>query len=318
MLSSKSNNRGRAFEFITISTLEEEISKVRGVVVKKDSSFEATKRAWESIGLNLQNDLKKAAKSAVELILELEPMILEDDNDKIELFIQKDSRGEKGDVRDVIILRKDVQWEIGLSLKHNHFAVKHSRLSHSLDFGEKWFGISCSPKYWEDVTPIFDYLAEEKIKGTLWSDIPNKDENIYFPLLNAFMDELKRSIKSNPEIPRKMVEYLLGEYDFYKVVSVDSKRITQIFTFNLKGTLNKPSRTNQPSVSIPIANLPTRLIYMDFKPEKKNTIEMYMDEGWQFSFRIHNASSKVEPSLKFDIQTVGMPTSIISIDCIWK
>ena len=52
----------------------------------------------------------------------------------------------------------------------------------------------------------------------------------------------------------------------------------------------------------------------DFKPESKNTIELYMNEGWQFSFRIHNASTIVEPSLKFDIQIEGMPTSIISIN----
>ena len=43
-----------------------------------------------------------------------------------------------------------------------------------------------------------------------------------------------------------------------------------------------------------------------------------MDEGWQFTFRIHNASTLVEPSLKFDIQIVGMPTAIITINCIWE
>lgn len=41
-------------------------------------------------------------------------------------------------------------------------------------------------------------------------------------------------------------------------------------------------------------------------------------EDWQFSFRIHNASTKVETSLKFDIQIIGMPTTIVSIDCRWK
>ena len=114
------------------------------------------------------------------------------------------------------------------------------------------------------------------------------------------------------------VSPLATSYDFYKVVSVDAKRITQIFTFNLRGTLNQASKTTQPETSIPIAKLPTRIIDIDFKPKKKNTIEMFMDEGWQFSFRIHNASSKVEPSLKFDVQIVGMPTTIISINCIWK
>ena len=45
---------------------------------------------------------------------------------------------------------------------------------------------------------------------------------------------------------------------------------------------------------------------------------MYLDGGWQFSFRIHNASTLVETSLKFDIQIIKMPDAIISIECPWK
>ena len=47
-------------------------------------------------------------------------------------------------------------------------------------------------------------------------------------------------------------------------------------------------------------------------------MNIYLDEGWQFSFRIHNASTYVENSLKFDIQIVWMPTSIISIESKWN
>ena len=245
-------------------------------------------------------------------------MILDDGNDKLGLLVQQDSQGEKGDVRDIIIIRRNVKWEIGLSLKHNHYAVKHSRLSRTIDFGEKWFNMPCSQQYWDEVNPLFDYLDKEKKKGTNWRELPDKENDIYVPLLNAFKDEVKRCYELNSEVPRRMVEYLLGEYDFYKVVSVDSKNITQIFTFNLRGTLNQSSKTTDPTTIIPVVNLPTRIIDIDFKPGKNNTIEMFMDEGWQFSFRIHNASTIVEPSLKFDIQIVGMPTTIITINCIWK
>lgn len=317
-MSRKSNDQGRAFEFITLIILEKEISKVRDTIIIKNSSYDATKRAWESIDEGLQVDLKKAAIAAVESIFDLEPMILEDGNDKLELLVQQDSQGEKGDVRDILIVRRNVKWEIGLSLKHNHFAVKHSRLSKTIDFGKKWFSIPCSQKYWDEVNPLFDYLAKEKTKGTKWHELPDKENDVYVPLLNSFKDEVERSYESNPELPKRMVEYLLGEYDFYKVVSVDARKITQIFTFNLRGTLNQASKTTQPETEIPIAKLPTRIIKIDFKPKKKNTIEMFMDEGWQFSFRIHNASSKVEPSLKFDVQIVGMPTTIITINCMWK
>lgn len=149
-------------------------------------------------------------------------------------------------MRDIVISRKDVQWEIGLSIKHNHFAVKHSRLAKSLDFGQKWFAMPCSEMYWNEVKPIFDYLDGEKSNKRNWSDLPNKEDDVYIPLLNAFMNEIKRSNKQNKEVPKRMVEYLLGEFDFYKVISIDSHRITQIQTYNLHGKLNRASVVAKP------------------------------------------------------------------------
>ena len=44
---------------------------------------------------------------------------------------------------------------------------------------------------------------------------------------------------------------------------------------------------------------------------KRETILLVtLDEGWQISFRIHNASSRIEPSLKFDINLVSAPHSL--------
>ena len=36
------------------------------------------------------------------------------------------------------------------------------------------------------------------------------------------------------------------------------------------------------------------------------------------SFRIHNASSKVEPSLKFDINLIGQPQALYSHHINWQ
>ena len=71
----------------------------------------------------------------------MEPMLLETGSDLLTLKIQTDNEGKVGDVRDIIIARSDIKWEIGLSIKHNHFAVKHSRLAKTLEFGAKRFGI---------------------------------------------------------------------------------------------------------------------------------------------------------------------------------
>ena len=317
-MSSQSNNQGRAYEYICINTLCTEINKIRSAEIIKNSAYEAATRAWNSTSDGFKYILQQSAVAAVSTIFDMEPMLLETGSDLLTLKIQTDNEGKVGDVRDIIIARSDIKWEIGLSIKHNHFAVKHSRLAKTLDFGAKWFGIPCSKQYWNSIEPIFNYLTKQKAANKNWNELPTKDKDVYVPLLKAFIAEVLRSNENDPAVPQKMVEYLLGEFDFYKIISIDSKRITQIQTYNLHGTLNQSSRVVAPKIEVPHALLPTRIVSLDFKPNSTNTVELYMDGGWQFSFRIHNASTKVETSLKFDIQIVGMPTTIISINCKWN
>lgn len=318
-MSNKSNNQGRAYEFSYLITLFEEISKVRPAKIEENNSYFAAERAWNTLTESEKTMYKISALAGVNTIFDLEPLILDDSDDELELKIQSDDKGKEGDVRDVLIIRRGIEWEIGLSVKHNHFAVKHSRLSKNLDFGKKWYGINCSKQYWRDIKPVFDYLDCEKQKGSKWSDLPNKEHDVYVPLLNAFKGELERqSLLLGRDIPKLMVEYLLGKFDFYKVIGIDSKKIIQIQSYNLRGTLNRQGNRQRRSIELPISTLPTRIISIGYKPDSKNTLELYLDGGWQFSFRIHNASTKVESSLKFDIQIIGMPTTIVSIDRRWK
>ena len=84
------------------------------------------------------------------------------------------------------------------------------------------------------------------------------------------------------------------------------------------GTLNHPSKTAEPSIKVPQIRLPKNLISIGLKPNSKTTAIMCFDNGWQFSFRIHNAKDVIETSLKFDIQIVGMPTDVnLKYNCKW-
>ena len=317
-MSNKSNNQGRAYEFICLLTLNEEINKIRPARIIINSSYLAALRAWKTLNAAMQNLYKISSYAAVAKIVALEPRMIEKGEDVLDLLIQADEKGESGDVRDILIIRNHIHWEIGLSLKHNHFAVKHSRLSDRLDFGNKWYGIPCSQNYWDDIRPIFSYLHACQKKHLKFRDLPDKDKNVYVPLLKAFIYEIQRQYSKHKNIPSKLVEYLLGEYDFYKIISIDKERMTQIQSYNLHGTLGMSSQIQKPTMIIPIASLPTRIVNLDFVPGKQNTVELYMDGGWQFSFRIHNAKTDVEPSLKFDIQLVGMPAAIITLNCFWE
>ena len=317
-MSNKSNNQGRAYEYIFLNSLFEVISKIREASIEKNSSFIASKQAWETLSSQDKEIYKISALTGVSIILDLEPLIIEKSNDILNLKIQSDDEGKKGDVRDIVIMRGNIDWEIGLSLKHNHFAVKHSRLSKKLDFGKKWYDIPCSEEYWKKVKPIFDFLEGEKEKKTLWKEIVNKNEDVYFPLLEAFKTEILDQNRKNVKLLENMLKYLLGKFDFYKVISIDNKKVTRVQSYNLYGTLNQDGVHEKRKIEIPIIILPTRIVSLDFKPNSLTTLELYLNNGWQFTFRIHNAEKEVKPSLKFDIQIVGMPTSIISIDSKWE
>lgn len=317
-MSNASNNQGRAYEFICLLSLSDAINTIRPAQIIHNTSYDAAQRAWETLSVDEQTLYTLSVKSTIDTIFALEPNIVEVSDDVLNLYIQTDQRGEEADVRDIVIKRRDITWEIGLSIKHNHMAVKHSRLAKTLDFGSKWYGVECSERYWTEIKPIFDFLDVEKGKGTYFRDLDSKEDQVYVPILNAFVNEVSFQISNDSSIPRKLVEYLLSKFDFYKVISIDSKRITTIQCFNMFGTLNQPSKVKEPEIKVPVISLPASLLFIGYKPNSKTTILMCFDNGWQFSFRIHNAKDTIETSLKFDIQIVGMPADVnIKYNCKW-
>ncbi len=310
-MSDKSNNQGRAYEYAWCLALEQKLSVLKKVIVDKQNGFNACYRAYESLEKSLQERYLESAKQGVLLLLDCEPLLSEvirSSQNEITMSLQKDKLGEIGDIRDILIYFD--RFCIGLSIKHNHDAVKHSRLSKDLDFGGKWLGVRVSQNYKDTIKPLFERLENAKKEGMLWRDFPNKEQEIYAPLLQAFKKEVLR-IDENKEnkVPQKMVEYLLGKYDFYKAILLEREQKTKLEAYHFNNTLNR-SVKNKPKRIIPLSKLPTRMIYFDFKPKSFNTLELVLNEGWSFSLRIHNASSRVEPSLKFDIKLLSKPESV--------
>ncbi|GHS43008.1 hypothetical protein JP0123_14380 [Helicobacter pylori] len=167
-----------------------------------------------------------------------------------------------------------------------------------------------SQNYKDTIKPLFEKLENAKKEGMLWRDFPNKEQEIYAPLEQAFKKEVLRIDENKKnKVPQKMVEYLLGKYDFYKAILLEREQKTKLEAYHFHNTLNL-SVKNKPKRIIPLSKLPTRMIYFDFKPKSFNTLELVLDEGWSFSLRIHNASSRVEPSLKFDIKLLSKPESV--------
>ena len=310
---------GKAFEYACLTSLASHISEhsEEGVIILESDAFRTAQAAFQKAQQEgLSEKLTRAADAASRVILSLEPQ-LEYGDGNLNLVIQADAQGIAGDVRDVVCIRNSRGWEIGISCKHNHHAVKHSRLSDTIDFGHEWFGINCSQTYFDTVVPIFTELREmrDEAKRTgnpipLWNNLPNKVERYYIPVLNAFLDELRRLANNNTDIPAKLIQYMLGRYDFYKVITDDDHETTRIEAINIAGTLNRPANGHRSRVDVHRLRLPTQFYHMGMVPDSNNKVVIACDGGWTLTMRIHNASSKIEPSLKFDVQLVSLPNSI--------
>ncbi|RRO17702.1 HaeIII family restriction endonuclease [Flavobacteriaceae bacterium 14752] len=306
---------GKAFEYALLLEFYERLNKITSVSITENEPYHNAKGCFDSFVENEQDTFRITASAAINFLIDIEPRLSNgiSKEDVLVLEIVSDQAGQTGDVRDVLIIRSLQKWEIGISAKNNHRAVKHSRLSLNIDFGEKWLGVPCSQNYFDEIKPIFDMLANLKAsdKSTKWTSIENMHQVVYIPILNAFRKELLRLDKENSSIvAENLVQYLIGNEDFYKVIKGNKK--VEIQAYNLSGTLNLPFENIKPKARIPKLKLPSRLIEIVYQDNSTTTLLVSLNEGWQISFRIHNASSRVEPSLKFDINLVSAPHTLFT------
>jgi hypothetical protein len=307
---------GKAFEYAILKEFLHRIQGVSKVTAIENDPYKTAMKCFLSLDEKDQSHYSLVASFAVNFLFDIEPRLSNgiSDEDFLQLEIVSDKEGQSGDVRDVLAIRSIQKWEIGISAKNNHRAVKHSRLSNDIDFGKKWLNIPCSIEYFTEIKTVFDLLANLRTESKAtqkWDSLDDYHESIYVPVLNAFRNELLRLDAENPNIvAERLVEYLIGNKDFYKVIKGKNK--VEIQAYNLHGTLNLPFEFIKAKAKVPRLKLPTRLIEVVYQQNSKTTLLVTLNEGWQISFRIHNASSRIEPSLKFDINLVSAPHSLFT------
>lgn len=303
---------GKAFEYACLNSLDTHLRETQPVEIQQTAALNVAFAAYNTAANNMRQNMDLAADAAIRVLVRMEPQLKNPTrNNPLYLTIQEDSAGIVGDVRDVLTIRSQNNWEIGISCKHNHSAIKHSRLSSTIDFGQSWFDIPCSQTYFNTINPLFDELKIMRQNNARWNAVNNKAERFYMPLLNAFMAELIQLDQENPGIvPGLLLRYMIGSNDFYKIITHDRRRVTQIQAFSMYGTLNRSAGHIRPQIRLPQLTMPSTFFNIGYKPNSTNTIFINCNQGWGVSLRIHSASSMVEPSLKFDATLIGIPPGL--------
>ncbi|MCC8397733.1 MAG: HaeIII family restriction endonuclease [Rickettsia endosymbiont of Labidopullus appendiculatus] len=294
-------NNGRAFEWAVGLVLKLQTN----MSIEENAYSEINEKAFYEIADREKSDFLNAATIAVEHIMLKEKVFFESGNDGLISF-NSDTVGKQGDVRDVLITINGKTF--GISCKNNHKALKHPRLSRTANFIKEW-GIDdsgCSDEYWVTASTIFDELAKIKndSNGTaLWKDVINKPSRFYWPILDAWSNEISRvcaiSETKEVELCKTMISFIVGRFDFYKIIREGRKRVI-VQGVNLNNTLST-KRTKHPTCINAINN----------KNGGQYSKTIVFNRGYSINFRTHNAESKVIPSLKFDITAIGLPANEI-------
>jgi hypothetical protein len=291
---------GKAFEWATALAM----SDATGVEILDSPEAKVALACFSKVSASLKERFIQSSELAVQHILEKESSSDVVNSPKT-VRLASDANGQRGDVRDVVLVGVSGK-ELGISCKTNHDAFKHPRISGSIDFVRKW-GLDangCSPEYWRVARPIFQKLKLIRTQSNateLWENHPETHHEYYKPLLEAFAAEIfnrtsKDALRAS-EVTAALVDYIIGKYDFYKVICRPES--VHIEGFNLNGTLSISS-TPYPAFCIAIDDFDGGAFSKTIRLQK----------GMTFDFRIHTASKRVEPSFKFDVRAVGLPSDV--------
>lgn len=317
----KNTINGKAFEYACLIALQEKLQEEgKDVSTTNSPAFTTAQRSFEGMSDQDKARYVSGAQAAVKLLLPLEPYI-ENGDGTIVLSIAADAiaQGPEGDVRDVLLIRVTNDWELGISCKHNHEALKHPRITTGMDFGRDWVNTPCSQEFLTALDEVISPLVELKNAGAKWRDVENKHDTYYVPILQLFLQEITRLCNEGDNIPEKLLSYFFGSHDFYKVIMKEASETTLIEGFNMNGTLSQACRGVRPITRVSKLSMPTRLIEARLKENSKTTLILTFDHGWSVAMRLHNKDSDVKPTaLAWDVTLVGLPPETYRSVRAWR
>ncbi len=211
-MSAKSSLQGKAFEYAVLKALEQELSNKQNVSIQANSALATANNCFSSLSSGDQTDFLAAAVAGVKMLIPREPRLLDlTPASDLSIALQSDQKGGAGDVRDIIVFRQRDNWEIGISAKNNHKAVKSQRLGPRIDFGQSWLQIPCSPGYQLQVAAIFLPL-KPFIDREPWRELERvggiRKHQIYSDLLTCFRDEFLSIYRTHgANVPTRLIDH---------------------------------------------------------------------------------------------------------------
>lgn len=291
--------RGYGFEFTNIIVGANTLNA--GIGTETQAWNQRTGEAkYNALTTDEQLAMQRASLRIINFLTEYEPWLLQGN-------IVVDHVKATGGATDVSDVRyTSLHRSVGLSLKSNHDAVRHPRVSPTIDIARQWLGVGTDEQYMNEISGIFGNFNEicEINQITRFNQLSNdgKRDYLYRPITESFTALLNRVFSGhNGNVAvEHFLRYLIGDRDFYKAKADFNRNEILIEAYDFSGTLGPRQRLRMPTRCLEVAVEPGRTgMY--------NYVNITFDRGWEVKMRLHTARTEVENSLKWDVQFVGTP-----------
>lgn len=281
-MSTESDFRGRSFEYLIATSMCNQMKGKFTARATADNDRDAEK--FKMLDEGTREDLSHAA-SAVPGILD--GLGFEIRNPVIDRLPDDVAKG--GDPTDIRIVSEG--FGLHLSIKNNHFALKHQRPNSLMQQLGLEKGSPLDKVYrsrLKSVYGAFDNAVREMApRATTFECLKNTcpgciEEKLYGPVCRIVCETLN-SMSDKVEYATRYFRFLVGRTDFLKIIHHGGKIIVEDFS----------------SIAMP------RTFVAEQQSDEKY-IGVCFDNGWRIMMRLHTASSRFSrgktPSLKFDTQ----------------
>lgn len=289
-MSNISDQTGRALEYAIVN----ELAKLPNVSLTDRAAIaqRRDKPKFEQLASSLSREFSLASRVLVQTLAAPPYAIGASTIDRL-----SDNDAKKGDVTDVRILPSSARPPINISVKNNHFALKHQRppsLMQQLGISK---GSDADIAYRSKLQESFDsfHRAAKRLcpRATMFSELKDIDQGfidqyLYAPVCSLVSSVLK-SYLADSIICRTFFRFLVGNTDYIKVVlnhgCLELENFSQILAPNS--------------------------CHVDYSNERPSYVYLTFDNNWKISMRLHTASSHLAaigkvPSTKFDTQPLNM------------
>ena len=317
----------QAFRFCLTVELENRLSAYGAKIIEdKSRDYYKMQYAFFKVPVWNEREYKDCASVVSDTLLRLEPDFLNGSSSTYRFFYNSGRKEKRPfDGRNTFILNDDNQalgfscGKVPVSQERPALFYKAENKLKLLDISDAWLGTGAMGiEYIDAMNSVGDFI--EAHKGEKWSDLfsssEEKYEQLYHPILEALLSELKKQCSRHSCAVPNLLKHFFGNEDYYLIALQPVNKKAKVSAYGLNGKLSLGDDYAEKL-------LPEQLIDISYKERadsvSNTTLQLIFDKGWVACMRLRTTDNTVSVGPRLEVDFNGSrPYKLITEEVRWK